>query len=197
MLRDPNNRVLLGVWLVQLLGRILSIRTFMKTSLLKLSLAAGALSLAVASQAITFIASSSGTYVNGPGTYTTTENVVVSTTAPYPAVTTLTFVAAGGAVVNGLATYGTAGADTLVLAFSGTAGGISPITSSGNGIWNYQSGTGAYAGLVGSGTWSATYVFPGTLAFTTFAGDLAPVPEPASMAVLGLGAAALLRRRRK
>lgn len=49
--------------------------------------------------------------------------------------------------------------------------------------------------LIGFNVYSVDGEFgPGVLTITNFA---APVPEPASMAILGLGAAALLRRRRK
>jgi hypothetical protein len=59
-----------------------------------------------------------------------------------------------------------------------------------------------FNGMDPNGTWTLRIVDgaagdTGTLGSWSAAGTYAAVPEPATMAVLGLGAAALLRRRRR
>lgn len=70
-------------------------------------------------------------------------------------------------------------------------------TVSANGSWKYVSGTGTYSNQKGSGTFGLTYTPGINLQQSTFTGSLQAVPEPASLAVLGLGAMALVRKRRK
>lgn len=67
-----------------------------------------------------------------------------------------------------------------------------------SGRWTYASGVGSYAGQAGNGTWAATFQ-PALdqLVLTSFSGDLHPTPEPASMAILGMGAVGFLARRRR
>lgn len=67
----------------------------------------------------------------------------------------------------------------------------------GDGSWTYTGGTGAYVNLVGGGTFTFNLNTVTLASNSTFIGELTPVPEPATMAAVGLGAAALLRRRRK
>ncbi len=161
--------------------------------------------LASFGSASTFVAVSLGTYNNSFGSYyTTAENVLSSVTAPYAALNTLDFTAiygGSGVTTGSLAVYkNAANTDTLTLAFVGgpfTVSGFNT-TSSISGSWNFVSGTGSYASVAsGSGTWSASYnALAGSLAQTTFVGDLNPVPEPASMAILAVGALGMARRRR-
>jgi hypothetical protein len=69
-----------------------------------------------------------------------------------------------------------------------------------DGTWVYTGGTGAYAAKTGGGTLAlnAFVTSPVTAStITSFSGTLAAVPEPASYAVLGIGALGLLVRRRK
>ena len=66
--------------------------------------------------------------------------------------------------------------------------------------WQYTGGTGAFANLTGLGSISIDfhYVDQNNADTTSgMTGELEPVPEPASMAALGVGALALIRRRRK
>lgn len=156
----------------------------------------GLVGAAFSAQAFTLTLISVGTYVPG---YSTAENVVFQIT---PA--SLTALASTGTVINpgptqslnGTAVY-TGGPDSLTLSYSTTPVVFTGSTASYSGSWNYVTGTGAYAGLTGSGTMTVQFTTTG-LATHTVSGDIeSAVPEPASMAVLGLGAAALLRRRRK
>ncbi|RYG24125.1 PEP-CTERM sorting domain-containing protein [bacterium] len=87
---------------------------------------------------------------------------------------------------------------SYTLGSSSTAGG----SKSWSGTWTLVSGDGNYAGYTGTGTFSATILYlnvPDLSGPQSFglAGELQAVPEPASMAALGLGAVALLKRRRK
>lgn len=79
--------------------------------------------------------------------------------------------------------------NTLLLSGQGFA--VTSGTTSFAGTW-----TGTYTGdaTITSGTYSGTYDKSGKFSIAV-AGE--PVPEPASMAALGIGAVALLRRRRK
>lgn len=68
---------------------------------------------------------------------------------------------------------------------------------SGSGTWDYTGGTGAYAGLAGGGTFGFSIQTTTDASYSTWVGQLNAVPEPTSMGLLGLGALALVRRRRK
>ena len=64
-------------------------------------------------------------------------------------------------------------------------------------VWTYVSGTGSYANLTGHGTYTQNGNYTDHTSTTSIKGNLNPVPEPASIAALGLGAAAMLRRRKR
>lgn len=103
----------------------------------------------------------------------------------------------------GVGTYSGPGGDSLTIQYTYPAGNFDGFSNTQNiaGTWVYVSGTGAYANMVGSGVIDASvnYDVPvgnGFRSSTTTFGKLEAVPEPASMAVLGLGLAAVARRRR-
>lgn len=153
---------------------------------------------AIPSYALTIDIVSIGSYGAIPPAYTTTETVIFQNT---PAV--LTTLAVAGTINNpgpnqflvGTATYAGVGG-TLVVSYT-----TSPVQASGgsasfDGTWTYVAGTGAYAGLMGTG---AVNFLTSTSGFAnhSLSGELEAVPEPASMAALGLGVVALLRRRKR
>jgi hypothetical protein len=166
----------------------------------KVGLIAFLSALAVVSQATIFDVISVGTWANISNGYTTAESVVFQNTPS--ALSTMAYSAqyVNGGVngVNGTITY-TGGSGTITLAITSTG----PFNMGGNstsiaGSWTYTSGTGAYAGYSsGAGTWGATYSGEGNYASTTLSGNLTPVPEPATLAVLGIGGLAMIRRRRR
>ncbi|RYG26563.1 PEP-CTERM sorting domain-containing protein [bacterium] len=101
--------------------------------------------------------------------------------------------------VFGTGTYTGAGG-SLSFDYEWTTATLLGGTQSLVGTWAMTGGTGTYAGLTGEGTLTTnhdlTNGYPSP-SFTTFRGQLEAVPEPASMAALGLGAAAILKRRKR
>lgn len=165
-------------------------RRFNAVALMALAVVAGA-------HAAVFNVVSVGTFTLDGGTgYSTDESVVFQMTPS--ALDTLDFDAVYvGAGAAGTMVYTGAGG-TVTLAFTSGDFSFGGSGSSISGAWSYVSGTGDYAGYAsGAGTWGAAYDAVGSYASTTLAGNLEPVPEPASLAVVGIGAAALLRRRRR
>lgn len=150
-----------------------------------------------AAHAVVFNVVSVGTWLITDSGYTTSEGVVFQNTPS--AVThmdwTATYVGSGA---QGTILYSGAGG-TVTLSFtsgpfSGSGDGSATALS---GVWNYVSGTGDYANYVGgTGTFGSTYNINDNYSSTTLSGHLDPVPEPASLAALGVGALVLIRRRR-
>jgi hypothetical protein len=153
-----------------------------------------------ASQAFTLDLVSVGTFVPGIA-YTATETVVfesapgslaslfVSGTVNSPGPTQF---------LSGTATW-VGGPDSLTVSFlSAPVQSGSGFTASYAGTWVYTGGTGLYAGLVGGGSWAVVFD-SGNSNYSnhSFSGDLAAVPEPASMLALAGGLGLLARRRRK
>lgn len=65
------------------------------------------------------------------------------------------------------------------------------------GSWIYTSGKGDYANLTGAGTVTFNLNASDFSTISTLKGKLEAVPEPASMAILGVGVVGLIRRRKK
>ena len=185
----------------------------MKSNLLIKSLAVVALvGAAVASQADSFSVEESGTYVNvTPLTVSSTFSTVmqlVPTSLPENVTGgafLLTESAApnpGGVSATGsLTVYGTTPADSLTFNFVGTVYSGATDSLSASATLVSASGTGAYS-MYTSGIGNLAFQLisvTGTtgLSVGTISGNVQAVPEPVSMAVLGLGVAGLLVRRRK
>lgn len=166
----------------------------------KLAIISALGALAVSGYADIFNVVSVGTFTLGSGGYTTSEEVVYQNTPS--AVDILDFSGTYvGSGADGTMVYTGAGG-TVTLAFDGGDFSFGGDGSAISGSWTFVSGTGDYAIYAsGSGTFGATYNPDGdsesNYSSTTVSGDLEPVPEPATLAALGLGALALMRRRRK
>ncbi|HLO99077.1 MAG TPA: PEP-CTERM sorting domain-containing protein [Fimbriimonas sp.] len=166
---------------------------------LRLFATLGVFGAAISAQAFTISLISVGTF--GPGVnYTSAENVVFQLTpAPLNTLSVAGTVVSPGPTqtLSALATY-TGGSDSLTISYVTSPVIATPGNASYSGNWTYLSGTGAYAGLTGGGTMTVQFNSNlGNLSTHSITGDLdTVVPEPASMAALGLGAVALLRRRR-
>ncbi|RYG23416.1 PEP-CTERM sorting domain-containing protein [bacterium] len=169
------------------------------SSLLRISLLTAAIGAALSAQAVSIGLTSAGTTLDNG--FTNDESVLLQVGGFGPLATLHTDLVANantlGGIWSGTGTYTGAGG-TLDFEFDLAAGTVNT-TVSYSGAWTMTGGTGTYAGKTGQGTLTINFVTPTTTSdvFTTFSGDLEAVPEPASMAVLGLGTAALLRRRRK
>ncbi len=169
--------------------------------ILRTSLVVAALGAALSAQAVTIFLVSHGTgALDVNNNFVQNEKVLVQT-GGFGALTSLVQTSDNTNFPNGSTGEYSGAGGTLDYSYV-----ISDVTSNGafqsvDGAWTYTGGTGTYANLPGGG---------GTLAFTidlssgepdetgtVFSGDLQAVPEPASMAVLGVGALGLLRRRKK
>lgn len=167
-------------------------------STLKFAALAATLGSAVAAHALVISVASVGGYNVVGTTATFTESVVYQSTNPASGqFTTLTAVYD---LVNktGTATYMNAD-DSQELVYDFTISGVAinnPFESAA-GTWSYVSGKGDYANFAtGLGTNTININTTDTSSLWTTKGELVPVPEPASIAVIGVGLLGLLRRRR-
>lgn len=160
----------------------------------KIILTAGLAFSAVAAHAFTYSFISSGVYSTpSVGDVSFSGNVIFQT-VPFTPFSTLALVTSGS---GGNITISGLGSDKFVytitekspLVFNGSTGTV-------KGKFNTSSATGAYAGQSVSGDFSVTLNSSTGTGFVQVTGIQA-VPEPTTMAVLGLGLAAAARRRRK
>lgn len=172
----------------------------MKTSLiLRPAVSLAAIGIALAAHAASVSLVSAGSYAFDPidsNLFTQDETVLLSAVSPLPALTTL-HVDGVYSPFSTTATY-SSGSGTLILdlAYENTSvGGVGVSTDSGT--WTVSGGTGAYANMMGGGSYSISYNAGNNMfSSTTVVGDIQAVPEPATMTALSLGAIALLRRRK-
>ena len=163
-----------------------------------LALAAGA-SVAASAVNVTFV--SEGSYTVSSGTYVYTENVVYQSHPGLGNVSSFveTFVTSTNPTTD-IGIY-TGTSDTLTISiapdFVTVTDPSNPFFVSYAGTWAYVSGTGTYANLTGGGTYTQNTNEQDQTSDATIKGALNPVPEPASIVALGLGAAAMLRRRKR
>lgn len=162
-------------------------------------LAAGA----CASQAYSIDLVSDGTYAYGTSPFfSTTESVILdnASQAGLPVLTSTYFEIPNSTSLpepaDGYYTNGTDAIDYTAALTSLTSNGDGSIEAA-TGSWTYSGGTGAYAGLMGSGLFSIL-VDSGTnnSAYITFSGELSPVPEPATILPIAAGVIGLALRKR-
>jgi len=179
-------------------------------SFLKTSFLAAALVAAYSAQAVTLDLNlqSHGSFTQAGSIVSVVETVGIQEfvddntydTVIMPSLTNLNYsFNAGTGTGSGIYTNGV---DSLSFDFA-----FSPVPSlnvpsqsvSGNANWVLTGATGAFSTFtLGSGTLSATYSPKiRKTALTSFSGQIQSVPEPASMAAVGIGLAGLLRRRKK
>ena len=153
--------------------------------------------VAASAHAFTLDLFSHGHYLTAPGIASATDTVLFQDSSiPTPSLTSLNYSFSTGGPYVGTGMY-TNGVDSLLFSISFSSGLTPSPTTLVDGTWSYTGGTGAFAGLSGSGVISSIFKTSGTSTLTTFSGDLEPLPEPASLAAIGIGAMGLLRLKKR
>lgn len=169
---------------------------FASKGLLRASLAAAALGGALSARAESFLLASTGTSILGWEYTTAGEDVRDQIGGPSP-FARLDYHIVSDEYAQAIGTGSLSGNDGALL-FSIKETSYQPDNIMG--YWIVTGGTGLYEGAKGDGIFSfMKHGLLGTVpSGSVMKGDvvLSPVPEPASLAALGVGAAGLLRRRR-
>jgi hypothetical protein len=163
-----------------------------------MSMAVMAIALAAHAVAVNIV--SVGTFTEDPNNsdhLTQDENVLFSSLLDLPVPGSMLHIEGMLNPYVFTATYSSANGDLVLdLVYDHTVvAGIGVSTDSGT--WSYKSGTGAFQNLTGSGSYSINYNgLADNYASTSIVGNVDAVPEPTSIAALGIGALAFLRRRK-
>lgn len=154
--------------------------------------------LAVSANAFTIAVQSKGTFTAAELVQFTETTTFQWTSVAMPTLTDINYwIVNTGVPAGGQAAFTNVGGDELDLDVTLQAVTTSGPTVSGAGVWTYAGGSGAYAGLAGTGTFAFSLDIPSSSSFSSFIGNLTAVPEPGSLSLLGLGVAALIGRRLK
>lgn len=163
---------------------------------LRLTLTLAAFGAAVASQAAFLAYNGSGVYTGGSVNLTSVQNTgddfgFTTGVANFSPIT----------AASGTITLGSLTGDSITITYSGTAA-VGPVSTAVSAIGTITGATGIYTGYVSANNTVTVTTNTRTsgsklINFTNVIGDVEAVPEPTSIAALGLGAVALLRRRNK
>lgn len=163
-------------------------------------LALAALSVAALGSAhassFTFEFNSIGKYSTSGSTLTVVDPTVVYDASTIKAKSVTYSYTIPGAATSGAGVITLIDNSTIDFSFNGNiTAGVNSDALSGN-VVSFSNGTGSLAGYTGNGSISNTTWKNGNDQ-TTFVAELQAVPEPASMAVLGVGLAGVIARRRR
>jgi len=169
--------------------------------LVRVALGVGLVVAACSAQAFSIDLQSNGTFANGTSPFFSTSEVVTLEVTNPPGMPMLTSTYFEIPTATGLPEpadgFYTNGTDLFDYTAELLTTTVSGDTEAATGTWTYTSGAGAYAGLIGGGSFTIL-VDSGTnnSAYIAFGGDLEPTPEPATIIPFALGALGLVFRKR-